>query len=245
MLKHGTTPLDAYSGPVTEAERIAAEYARREREIPDELYDATNPAQFFIRQTVERAVIEMLARAEVLPLKDRTLLDVGCGDGQLLVDLETYGAVQERLAGIDLLDHRAERARARLPRADVRLGDAERLPWEDSSFDLVVQSMMFSSILDRAVCERAAAEMARVLAPGGVILWYDFFVSSPRKPGVRGVGRREVASLFPGFRVAWRRVTLAPPLVRFLAPRARPVASLLQALRFLNTHAVATLTRSP
>jgi ubiquinone/menaquinone biosynthesis C-methylase UbiE len=228
----------------SEAERITAEYARRVREIPGELYEPTNRAQFFIRQTVERALVEALARSKALPLADKRILDVGCGEGQSLVDLETYGAMQENLAGIDLLEDRAGRGRVRLPAADIRQGDAESLPWDDGSFDIVLQSMMFSSILDPAVCERAAGEITRVLAPAGVVLWYDFFVSTPRNPSVRGVGKGEVRSLFPGFRVDWRRVTLAPPLVRLLAPRARPLASLLQGLRVFDTHAMATLTRS-
>jgi hypothetical protein len=49
------------------------------------------------------------------------------------------------------------------------------------------------------------------------------------------VKRKEVQSLFQGHRVRWRRVSLAP--------RARPLASLLQALRVLDTHAMATLTK--
>jgi ubiquinone/menaquinone biosynthesis C-methylase UbiE len=117
------------------------------------------------------------------------------------------------------------------------------LPWEDESFDLVVQSMMFSSILELEVAERAAREMDRVLTRDGFVLWYDFFVDPPGNPGARGVGRRDVAALFPGYRMRWRRVTLAPPLVRLLAPRARPLASLLQALRVFDTHAMATLSR--
>jgi hypothetical protein len=104
--------------------------------------------------------------------------------------------------------------------------------------------MMFSSILDASVKRRAAAEMARVLAPGGLVLWYDFFVNNPRNPNVRGVGRHEVGELFPGFDLRWRRVTLAPPLVRALVPRLRPLAGALQGLRVLNTHALATLSRT-
>ena len=115
------------------------------------------------------------------------------------------------------------------------------LPWDDASFDLVLQSMMFSSILDPSVRAAAASEMARVLRPGGLVLWYDFFTDNPRNPNVRGVGRRELRELFPGFELRWRRVTLAPPLIRLLAPRARPLAAALQALKLLDTHALALL----
>jgi ubiquinone/menaquinone biosynthesis C-methylase UbiE len=227
---------------VTEADRILAEYSRRAGDVAAEQYEPTNLAQLFIRQTLERATVGMLGEAGALPLAGRRVLDVGCGYGQWLADLETLGAERALLAGIDLVEERAEKARARLGGADIREGDATELRFEDGSFDLVLQSMMFSSILDPSVKRRAASEMARVLAPGGVVLWYDFFVNSPRNPNVRGVGRREVEELFPGFDLRWRRVTLAPPLLRALAPRLRPLAGALQGLRVLNTHALATLS---
>jgi ubiquinone/menaquinone biosynthesis C-methylase UbiE len=230
---------------VTEADRILAEYSRRAEDPAAELYAPTNPAQLFIRQSLERAIVRLLGEAGALPLAGRRVLDVGCGYGQWLADLETLGAERTLLAGLDLVPERAEKARARLGGADIREGDASELPFGDGAFDLVLQSMMFSSILDASVRRRAASEMARVLAPGGVVLWYDFFVDNPRNPSVRGVTRREVEELFPGFGLRWRRVTLAPPIVRALAPRLRPLAGALQAVRVLNTHALATLTRAP
>jgi ubiquinone/menaquinone biosynthesis C-methylase UbiE len=224
-----------------EAERILSEYARRSAEIDPDLYAATNPAALFIRQTLERALIAELMSSGTLPLARRRILDAGCGAGQWLADLETWGARRERLAGLDLVPDRVEQARARLPGADIRQGDAAELPWEDESFDVVLQSMMFSSILDPSVKTAVAAEMTRVLRPGGLVLWYDFFTNNPRNPNVRGVRKSEVRDLFPAFDLRWRRVTLAPPLIRFLAPRARALAAALQALRVFDTHALALL----
>lgn len=228
---------------MTEADRIRAEYGRRADEIADERYSAAQPAALFIRQTVERAALAALGDAGALPLGDRRVLDVGCGEGQWLVDFETWGARADRLAGIDLVEERAVACRARVPAADVHAGDASALPWPDGSFDVVLQSMLMSSVLDPAMRSAVTGEMARVLAPGGLVLWYDFFVDNPRNPNVRGIKRDELAGLFDGFEIAWRRVTLAPPLVRALVPRARFLASGLQALRVLDTHAVAVLRR--
>jgi SAM-dependent methyltransferase len=228
---------------VAEAERIAAEYARRGTSIPPDRYSPATPAQLLLRQSRERAVLAALRRAGMLPLAGRRILDVGCGAGQWLVDFETWGADRAGLAGIDLLDDRIEAARTRLAGADVRAGDASRLPWPSGHFDVVLQSTVFSSILDHAMRTAVAGEMARVLAPGGVIVWNDFFVDSPGNRAVRGVRRREVAALFPGFRVDLRRVTLAAPLARAIAPRSQLAAIALEALRVLDTHYLGVLRR--
>ena len=86
--------------------------------------------------------------------------------------------------------------------------------------------------------------MLRVLKSGGSILWYDFFLSNPRNPDVQGIGRNEIFRLFPGCEVISRRLTLAPPLARFLAPRSWPLCSFLARLRFLDTHYLALIRRT-
>ena len=142
---------------MSEADRIVADYARRAQEVPAERYDPATPAQLFMRQSRERALVGMLGAAGMLPLAERRVLDVGCGHGQWLADLETFGARRERIAGIDLVTERVEAARARLPGADIRHGNAAELPFEDGSFDLVLQSTVFSSILDASVRRAVAA----------------------------------------------------------------------------------------
>jgi SAM-dependent methyltransferase len=197
-----------------------------------------------LRQGRERALLALLRAEGMLPLADRRILEVGCGSGQWLADFETWGARRERLAGIDLVPERVAAARARLPGADLREGDAAGLPWDDGSFDVVLQSTVFSSILDPAMRSRVAAAMAAALAPGGVIVWYDFFVGNPRNRAVRGIRRREIAALFPGFAMRRRRVSLAAPLARAVAPRSMTAAIALDGLRLLDTHHLATLRRS-
>lgn len=91
------------------------------------------------------------------------VLDVGCGSGELLERLQDSGT---RPSGVDPSPRMAELARARAAGADVRLGDFERLPFDDGVFDavLAVNALQFAG--DR---RRALAEAGRVLAPGGVI----------------------------------------------------------------------------
>ncbi|HEX5720670.1 MAG TPA: methyltransferase domain-containing protein [Thermoanaerobaculia bacterium] len=214
---------------MSEADRILEELRRREREVPADFYSLDRPANRFLREGQERALRKALE--EIGPLSGKRVLEVGCGSGNWL---EMLSAAD--LAGIDLDPGRAARAAARFPGADIRSGDASRLPWASASFDLVLQSTVFSSILDPGVRRAVASEMLRVLAPGGAILWYDFFVDNPSNPHVRGVRRREIEALFPGCRVALRRATLAPPLARRIVPVSWKLAALLESLRVLDTH---------
>lgn len=226
-----------------EADRIIREYARREVEIPDDRYSPTSRAELYMTQSKERAAVLLLERSGSLPLPGRRALEVGCGTAPWLATFESWGARQANLAGIDLLPEPVERARERLSGADLKVGDATALPWDDGSFDIVVQSTVFTSILDGDMRHAVAAEMARVLAPGGTMLWFDFFVNNPRNPNVSGVRRPELARLFPSFELTTRRIILAPPLSRRIARVSWLATEALEALRLLNTHYMAALRR--
>ena len=91
------------------------------------------------------------------------VLDVGCGSGELLEHLQDQGAVP---SGVDPAPRMAELARARAVGADVRLGDFERLPFDDGAFDALLAVNAFQFAEDQDV---ALAEAGRVLAPGGVV----------------------------------------------------------------------------
>jgi ubiquinone/menaquinone biosynthesis C-methylase UbiE len=221
---------------VSEADRILEELRRREREVPGDFYSLDRPANRFLREGQKRALLKALE--EVGPLAGKRVLEVGCGSGNWLEMLS--GAT---LAGIELDPGRAARAAERFPGADIRAGDASRLPWASGSFDVVLQSTVFSSILDPGMRRAVASEMLRVLAPDGAILWYDFFADNPANPHVRGVRKREIAALFPGCKLSLRRATLAPPLARRIVPLSWKLAALLESLRVLDTHYFGVIRR--
>jgi SAM-dependent methyltransferase len=235
--------LPSGAGGDEEASRIREVYGMRDREIPWSKYSVASPGALFMVQQRVREVVRLLVQGGYFPLGETRILDVGCGHGGWLVDFESWGARQSRLAGIDLDERRLDHARDRLPQADLRRGDGGALPWLDGSFDLVLQSTVFTSILDVDLRASLAREMARVLAPDGAILWYDFFRDNPRNPDVRGVRADEVRALFPGFAVSLRRLTLAPPISRRLAPITWVGALALERTRLLNTHYIGLLRR--
>lgn len=99
------------------------------------------------------------------------ILDVGCGTALNLIEAAQRFGPTRLLAGIDLSPGMVAVARAKtaalgLP-AQIVQGDAERLPYPDGLFDLVICNSVFHWFDDRAGAMR---EMARTLRPGGKLL---------------------------------------------------------------------------
>ena len=228
-----------------ERERIVVELARRAATIPKGFYDLDRPVNRFLYERYTATARTLLCQCGLPDLEQVQILEVGCGKAQWLAQFQAWGASAQRLHGIDLDAKRIGHARERLPEADLRAGDASSLPWADGTFDLIVQATVFTSILTSEMREAVAREMVRVLRPGGVILWYDFVYHNPRNLHVRGIGLRQIAKLFPGLTMNYRRVTLAPPLARAIVPLSLGLADALDRCPFLRTHVLATLQKPP
>lgn len=219
-----------------ELARIRAAYARRKREISPERYSETNPRALIFQRELESRILELLTRKCSGRLAESRILDVGCGEGRWLRRFAQWGLAPENLAGVDLLPERIDAAREACP-SGVRLfcRNGGELPFAGESFDVVSCMTVFSSILTFGLRDAVAAEMLRVLRPGGVVLWYDFFVNNPANPDVRGVGKAEIARLFSGSAIELARITVAAPLGRAVAP-APFVYSALARCRIFCTH---------
>lgn len=146
---------------------------------------------------------------------DAVVLDVGCGTGSYLA---RYLEVGCRTFGIDASPAMLEQAKRRLAgRADLRLGDATRLPYDDDSFDLVLATM-FLHELDPPAREPALSEMARVIKPDGRVLVIDFSKGLLRGKGLVSRGLSLAAEMaagrthFRNFRAFMRSGGL-PPLL--------------------------------
>lgn len=146
------------------ADPLVAEYAKAAKHY-DEKW------AFYVEATTR----ETLRR---LPLAAASrVLDVGCGTGELLrrVRANVPDAV---LAGLDPVPEMLDVARDKLSgRADLRVGYADRLPWNAGTFDVVVSCNMFHYISEPLTALR---EMARVLRPTGALVltdWCDDYIA--------------------------------------------------------------------
>jgi SAM-dependent methyltransferase len=115
-----------------------------------------------LRYTLEPQITPF---AEFPTAAGRRVLEIGLGMGSDFLRFVRAGATAN---GVDLTDRAVSITRERLHaeglKADVRVADAETLPFEDGSFDIVYSWGVLHHTPDPA---RAIAEAVRVVAPGG------------------------------------------------------------------------------
>jgi demethylmenaquinone methyltransferase/2-methoxy-6-polyprenyl-1,4-benzoquinol methylase len=117
----------------------------------------------------------MVAAVDAAP--DARVLDVATGTGLVARALKRrYGC---RVVGLDQSEDMLSRARPLVGSVyeDVVRGEAERLPFEDGSFDALTFTYLLRYVDDPAATMR---ELARVVRPGGRVAMLEFFV--PPRP---------------------------------------------------------------
>jgi ubiquinone/menaquinone biosynthesis C-methylase UbiE len=106
-------------------------------------------------------------RGIVVDTKPRKVLDVGCGKGAMLKhfiswEIETYG--------VDISEELIWRAGKDNPKANVYVGSATQLPFDNDTFDMVVASELLEHV---HTWKMAISEMIRVTKKNGVVIIID------------------------------------------------------------------------
>lgn len=129
------------------------------------LYDEWRAADVgVITGRLERAVILELA-GNVAGMR---ALDVGCGDGELALDLWERGAQVTGVdASLEMIEAARMRAKHRTAPIALEVAPAEQLPFEAERFDIIVAVTILCFVQDAAPVFR---EIARVLRPGGRLI---------------------------------------------------------------------------
>ena len=156
----------------------------------------------FFGPITTRLVEPLLDAAEVG--RGTRLLDVASGPGYVASEAAKRGA---SVIGVDIADAMISLARRLHPQIEFRSGNAEALPFSEGSFDAVVGNFV---LLHLGRPEQAAAEFARVLAPGGrlgLTVW-----DVPERARFLGVLVEAVAAAGAG---APPDIPVGPPIFRF------------------------------
>ncbi|MBI2891935.1 MAG: class I SAM-dependent methyltransferase [Deltaproteobacteria bacterium] len=181
-----------------------------------ELWMMNNPLRRAGQRWIELPLFERMLRRAGVDLTGKRLLDAGCGSG-FSTELLARRLRPGRLVGFDLMPEQIERARARCPEAELRVGDISAIAEPDGAFDAV---FVFGILHHVPEWREALREIHRVLAPGGVLLveelhgrtaeWADRWLGTEHP--------RAAAFDWPTFRggleaagleiVEWRRLSL-------------------------------------
>jgi ubiquinone/menaquinone biosynthesis C-methylase UbiE len=191
----------------------------------------------FFQHSRERAISQLLrdyhARA-----KDWRVLDIGCGKGRLLLLLREM-EIGRKLFGCDIAKDELD---GKLTALGIPLvvNPTNTLAFGDACFDMIVQSVVFSSVPDADVRTKLAQEMDRVLEPGGIILWFDVIRT---RGNLTGFDRKEIDRLFPGYAMQGFRCGLSYRLAASLAYKSQALVTLAEAMPFWRSHWALILTK--
>ena len=155
-----------------------------------------------IKETMRR-IITANYSSDVIP--ELKVWEIGVAWGQRLRMLLEFGFAPDHLFGLDLIPHFIDVARKLSPPGmQYQVCDARTLPYSDRFFDIVIQCITFSSILNKDVRIHIGREMMRVLSPSGLIIWIDNADSRDRckyqgQTFYQGIDFHEVKNdIFPG-----------------------------------------------
>jgi ubiquinone/menaquinone biosynthesis C-methylase UbiE len=129
-------------------------------------------------QDFRRAILDAAKVA-----RGNRVLDIGCGTGTLALAAKERVGPEAQVNGIDPSDEMVARARAKAARKGLAvtfdIASAQKLPFSDGSFDVVLSSLMLHHLPD-PVRKDAVSEVCRVLKPKGRFLVVELI----QKPGL-------------------------------------------------------------
>ena len=151
-----------------------------------------------------------------IALEDVSILDFGCGAGAWLRLFSELGAEPGQLTGVDLSATRLEMARSRNPLINMVQASGDSIPFASESFDIVMQVVVLSSVLDEGLADTLMREMLRVTKPGGFIFWIDH--KKCHGASLSGYSLERLAGVFTGCQLVYQE-SIQPAYFRTLYRR--------------------------
>lgn len=167
------------------------EHARRVREMFARISPRYDLLNHVLSVNVDKRWRQrVVKRLQVLMPPKAQVLDVGCGTGDLSIEL--FDKTAAEVIGIDFCGPMLQLARQKAPHLKFIEGDALQLPFPDASFHMMTVGFVLRNL---SSVSGGLAEFKRVLRPGGWLAILEF--SQPTVPGVRQLVRFYYSSLLP------------------------------------------------
>lgn len=158
---------------------LAQDHARRVRDMFARISPRYDLLNHLLSANIDRRWRRRVVRKLQPHLSSNAkILDVGCGTGDLSIELFEKTAAQ--VIGIDFCRPMLQRAQTKAPQIRFIEGDALRLPFPDNAFDCVTIAFALRNL---ASVESGLQEISRILKHDGLIAILEF--SQPTVPGFR------------------------------------------------------------
>jgi ubiquinone/menaquinone biosynthesis C-methylase UbiE len=166
-----------YSVPVFDQRSNEPERIDTGDYTPEEYETFLKEIAFINRHFGDKRALEksLLSEIESTDLREFSVLDVGCGSGELLRIIATFAEKsgrRARLTGLDLNEISSSATRewsSDFSAIDSIQGDALRLPFADDAFDYAISSLFFHHLTDEQIVE-VLREMSRVARRGVFVI---------------------------------------------------------------------------
>ena len=221
-----------------ELEIIRARYAEYDQRDRYHLWSLSNPGFSRLVHERDREITRLIRLSG--PGPDGLLVDIGAGSSRLAGvahDLD----IQISWLGIDIDEQAVADSAKAYPWATFAVASADAIPVAAKSVDIVLASVLFSSLPSADFELAVAREVERVLRPGGWLIWYDLRLRNPTNRNVHGIQQGRLAELFPGWHAELRTFSLAPPIARRLGRLTPVMYPLLHSVPVLRSHLIGRL----
>jgi len=192
---------------------VTDRFNNNEEDLNDSIYSPNHPIGKYSRKylfTGLSVFVDWFINKQG-SLKDKKVLDVGCGSGEILSFFAARGFLPENLQGIDLSDTRIQRALKQYPNFNFKCGDALNFHLDDEKFDLITSFDLFSHMKFEQEIITGLKNVNHHLQEDGLFLWYDIFskdhYSAPENSDSWGFNKRQMINLAQkaGFELVYYR----------------------------------------
>ena len=124
------------------------------------------------------------------------IIDIGCGSCSDLINLVSFGFNQRNLYGVDINNSDINFGKTNYPNLNLSNQNAMLLNYEDSFFDLTMESTMFVQLSNRDISKKIAEEMIRITKSKGYILLIDWRYGKLNNPKFLALNKKRVKEIF-------------------------------------------------
>lgn len=207
-------------------QQVVSDRFDQELENQKSIYDADQPIGKYIGKSLFRELGLFLDyySTNYGPVRNKKLLDLGCGNGGMIEFFIKRGFQANQISGIDLSNTRILRAQKQIPGAHFYTCDAINFSLDEKKFEIITAFDLFSHFNTKEQIDQGLLNIRSHLGENGLFLWYDIYSLDHFSPNANadawGYNKEQIISFASeaGFKLIYYK-----PLFKFFFNRYQSV----------------------